>query len=324
MRIVFHGANAGAFSDGFAGLLGEPASIVILPDVLETPAQMQDYAGADVIIGNQFDASSPRPERLRLFQVPATGYDGIDFSAIPPGAVVCNCFGHETPIAEYVMAALLQRAVPLADADERLRQGEWKYWGGSPARAHAEFAGSTLGLLGFGHIGKAVARRAKAFDVRIHVANRSPVAVSDLVDQYFSLSDLPTFYAGVDAVIVSVPLAPDTRGLVGTAAFAAMQPHAVLINVARGPVVDESALYHALKEKRIGGAVIDTWYQYPTALQSTVAPAALPFADLPNIVMTPHMSGWTHGTIARRQAVMAENVRRRMRGEACENVLYEA
>jgi phosphoglycerate dehydrogenase-like enzyme len=324
MRIVFHGANAGAFSDGFADLLGEPASIAILPDALATAAHREAYAGADVIIGNQFDASLPRPARLRLLQVPAAGYDGIDFSAVPAGVVVCNCFGHETPIAEFVMAALLQRAVPLADADRRLRQGEWTYWGGSPARAHGEFAGSTLGLLGFGHIGKAVAQRAKAFDVRIHVANRSPVAASDLVDRYFPLSELAAFYAGVDAVVVSVPLAPDTRGLVGAAAFAAMRPHAVLINVARGPVVDETALYDALKDKRIGGAVIDTWYQYPTASQPVIAPAALPFGALGNIVMTPHMSGWTHGTIARRQAAMADNIRRRMRGDPCENVLHGA
>ena len=76
------------------------------------------------------------------------------------------------------------------------------------------------------------------------------------------------------------------------------------------------------ESERIGGAVIDTWYQYPTAAQPVLAPSALPFSDLPNVVMTPHMSGWTMGTIRRRQETMAENIRRRMRGEACENVLH--
>src|SRR5271165_2882381 len=108
MHIVFHGANAGAFSDGFAALLGEPATITTLPDVLATSAQRDDYAQADVIVGIRFDAALPRPSRLRLFHLPAAGYDAVDFAAIPPGAVVCNCFGHETAIAEYVMAALLQ------------------------------------------------------------------------------------------------------------------------------------------------------------------------------------------------------------------------
>jgi phosphoglycerate dehydrogenase-like enzyme len=322
MRIVFHGSTAVGFSDGFADLLDTAASIAVLPDQLETAAQQQEYAAAEVIIGTRFDKSLPRPERLRLFHVPAAGYDAVDFDAMPPGAVVCNCFGHETAIAEYVMAALLQRCVPLADADAKLRRGDWAYWAGSSERVHPELSGSTLGLLGFGHIGKAVAKRAKAFDIRIHVANRSPVAPSELVDRYYPLSDLQAFHTSVDAIVVSVPLAPDTRSIVGKAEFAAMRSHAVLINVARGPVVDEQALFDALRDRRIGGAVIDTWYQYPTASQPAIAPSALPFADLPNIVMTPHMSGWTNGTIARRKAVMADNIGRRMRGEPCENVLH--
>jgi phosphoglycerate dehydrogenase-like enzyme len=86
-------------------------------------------------------------------------------------------------------------------------------------------------------------------------------------------------------------------------------------------VVDEQALYDALRDKRIGGAVIDTWYNYPTALRANAAPAALPVVDLPNIVMTPHISGWTMGTITRRQQVIADNIHRRVRGEACQNVL---
>jgi phosphoglycerate dehydrogenase-like enzyme len=322
MRIVFHGANNATFSDGFAALLGVPAEISVLPDALQTEEQREAYAAADVIVGTVFNASMPRPERLQLFQLPAAGFDAVDFAALPPDTVVCNCFGHENAIAEYVMAALLQRSVPLADADRRLRQGEWAYWAGSMARTHGEIAGSTIGLLGFGHIGKAVAQRAKAFGMTVHVANRGPVPVSDLVDRYDPLSDLPAFWGSADSIVVTVPLMPDTRGMVGADAFAAMRPDAVLINVARGPVVDEQALYDALREKRIGGAVIDTWYQYPTASQPTIAPSALPFAELPNIVMTPHMSGWTLGTIRRRQAVIAENIRRRMRGELCENVLH--
>jgi phosphoglycerate dehydrogenase-like enzyme len=193
MRIVFHGDNAAAFSHGFAALLDGDARISILPDSLRTEAERDDFACADVIIGNRFNASLPRPERLRLLQLPAAGYDAIDFAAVPAGAVVCNCFGHENAIAEYVMAALLQRCVPLADADRRLRQGDWAYWAGAPERTHREIAGSTLGLLGFGHIGKAVALRAKAFGMRVHVANRSPVAVSDLVDRAYPLAALPDF-----------------------------------------------------------------------------------------------------------------------------------
>lgn len=321
MRIVFHGDNAAAFSHGFAALLDGGGRIAILPDTLQTDAERKAFAAADIIIGNRFNASLPRPYRLQLLQLPSAGYDGIDFSAVPAGAVVCNCFGHETAIAEYVMAALLLRTVPLADADARLRRGDWAYWAGAPERTHREIAGSAVGLLGFGHIGKEVARRAKAFGMQVHVANRSPVAVSGLVDRYFPLTDLTAFWGSADSIVVTVPLVADTAGIVGAEAFRAMRGDAVLINVARGPVVDERALFDALREKRIGGAVIDTWYQYPTASQPGTAPSAVPFDTLPNILMTPHMSGWTDGTIRRRQEFMAENIRRRMRGEVCENVL---
>jgi phosphoglycerate dehydrogenase-like enzyme len=321
MRIVFHGENAAAFSSGFAALAGKGAEIVILPDRLETAADREAFAGADVIIGTLFDTSLPRPEGLRLYQVPAAGYDRIDLDALPAGTVVCNCFGHQHAIAEYVMAALLQRYVPLTDADRRLRQGEWAYWAGAPERAHQEMAGSTIGVLGFGHIGKAVAARARAFDMLVHVANRSPVTEHGLIDRAYSLAELPTFWGSVDSIVVTLPLTPETRGIVDAAAFARMLADAVLINVARGPVVDEQALYDALRERRIGGAVIDTWYQYPAPGQLHCAPSKLPFHELTNIVMTPHMSGWTSGTIRRRQQAMAENIRCCMRGEPCHDVV---
>jgi phosphoglycerate dehydrogenase-like enzyme len=321
MRIVFHGENGAAFSDGFAALAGEATEIIVLPDRLKTAADHEAFTSADVIIGTRFDASLPRPDGLRLYQVPAAGYDMIDLDALPAATMVCNCFGHQHAIAEYVMAALLQRHVPLTDADRRLRQGEWTYWAGASDRAHQEMAGSTIGILGFGHIGKAVAARAQAFDMLVHVANRSAVTDHGLVDRAYGLAELPAFWGSVDSIVVTLPLTPETRGIVDTAAFAAMRPHAILINVARGPVVDEQALYDALQDQRIGGAVIDTWYQYPAAGQLLCAPSRLPFQTLTNIVMTPHMSGWTTGTIRRRQQTMAENIRCCMRGEPCHDVV---
>ncbi len=323
-RIVFHGENATSFSNGFGALLGQAADINLLPDRLESAADRQTYAEADIIIGVRFDASLPRPESLRLFHVPGAGYDSVDLNALPPHAMVCNCFGHETAIAEYVMAALLQRYVPLAEADRRLREGDWAYWAGAPERVHGELAGTTIGLLGFGHIAKAIAKRARAFDLKVHVANRSAVDAPALVDQYFPLTEMKAFWGSADAFVVTVPLGAETLGIVGNNAFAAMRDHAVLINVARGPVVDEAALFAALRDRRIGGAVIDAWYRYPSADEPNCSPSNLPFQDLPGLVMTPHMSGWTTGTIKRRQQVIAENVGRRLRGEACFNVVRPA
>ncbi|RXT56207.1 phosphoglycerate dehydrogenase [Bosea sp. Tri-44] len=324
MRIIFHGENAASFSHDFRELVGGEADIRILPDALGDEADRRAYAEADVIVGVKFDSTLPRPQGLKLFHVPGAGYDAVDLKALPAGASICNCFGHEQAIAEYVMSALLARHVPLADADRRLRQGDWAYWAGAPDRVHGEIAGKTIGLLGFGHIGKAIARRAKAFEMGVHVANRSPVETSELVDASFTLDRLADFWGGCDAIVVSVPLTPDTKSLVAEAAFTAMRPDAVIFNVGRGPIIDEAALYAALKENRIGGAVIDTWYRYPGPADANPLPATLPFHELPNIVMTPHMSGWTGGTIRRRQQTIADNIRRSIAGEPLVNLVRAA
>lgn len=322
MRIIFHGENAASFSHGFAELLAAPAEISVLPDVL-SEADRQTYAQADVIVATKFDASLPVPPGLKLFHVPGAGYDAVDLAALPAATTVCNCFGHEQAIAEYVMSALLARNIPLAAADADLRKGRWTYWAGAPERVHGEIAGQTIGLLGFGHIGKAIAARAKAFEMRVVVANRSKIATSALVDQAFTLDQLGEFWGAADAIVVSVPFTEETKGIVGKAAFGAMRPNAVVLNVGRGPTIDEAALYEALKQKTIGGAIIDTWYQYPGPGRADPLPSALPFHELPNIVMTPHMSGWTTGTIRRRQQTMADNVGLRLQGAACINVVRE-
>jgi len=321
MKIVFHGENAASFSQDFAPLVGDAHEVRVLPDVLASDADRASYAQADVIVGARFHRALPVPPALRLFHVPGAGYDGVDLDALPATATVCNCFGHEQAIAEYVMAALLARHVPLAEADAELRRGDWAHRAGARERAHDEIAGKTIGLLGYGHIGKAIAARAKAFEMQVHVANRSPVAASPMVDRSFTLDALAGFWPSADFFVVSLPLTADTTGIVDARAFMAMRPAAVIVNVGRGATIDERALYDALASRRIAGAIIDTWYRYPSPDAPHPLPSALPFHDLPNIVMTPHMSGWTMGTIRRRQHTMAANIRRLAERQPLQNVV---
>lgn len=315
MRIVFHGANAAQFRPGLEALLASPHDIAVLPDALDAAADRAAYESADVIVGIRLTGAEPRPARLRLYQAPAAGVDAIDRALLPPGATLCNAFGHEHAIAEYVMAALLARCVPLAAADARLREGHWDYWAGRPGALRRELGAQTLGLLGYGHIGQAIADRARAFGLHIHVCNRSAVAGDPRVARAYGLDALGAFMGSADAIVVSLPLLEETRGLVDAAALAAMRADAVLVNVGRGPVIEEDALFAALSERRIGGAIIDTWYRYPTADQPGTAPSRHPFESLANVVMTPHMSGWTEGTIRRRRQTIADNVERLQRGE---------
>lgn len=308
MKVVFHGANASTFHPGFAELLSDQHDLVLLPDQLNSNTDREEYANADVIMGIKFDGTFPRPRNLKLYQVPGAGYDGISILELPVETHLCNCFGHEVAIAEYAMSALLSRHVPLADADRRLRQGDWKYWAGGPSGIRTELGNTTIGVLGYGHIGKAVAQRAKAFGMAVHVANRSRPEDQSQMDAFYAIDDFRKMLPNVDVVVNTLPLAAATTGLVDDEAFESMRSNALFMNVGRGGVVDEDALYKALKNGLIEHAFIDTWYQYPNKPDATTFPSRRPFHELSNITMTPHMSGWTHGTIERRKITMAENI----------------
>ncbi len=327
MKIVFHGGNAANFRSGFETILGapknpgQPYEIVDVSDAVDQPGEAEHFETADVIVGIRLGAAEPTPHKLRLYHAPAAGTDAIDPARLPAGAALCNCFGHEHAIAEYVMTALLLRHVPVPDADAKLRQGEWTYWAGRAGARRTELGSQSIGLLGFGHIGKAIAARAKAFGMRVVVANRSPVPTSALVDESYSLDQLAAFMGAADIIVVSLPLTEATKGIVDAGALAAMRRGSVIINVGRGPVIEEQALFDTLSSKRIGGAIIDTWYQYPAPGKPATLPSRLPFETLPNLVMTPHMSGWTEGTVRRRQETIADNIRRLARGEALVNTL---
>lgn len=321
LKIVFHGQNAANFRHGFEQLIAPDHDIIDLSDGLDQTGEHAHYENADVVIGIKLNDSMPVPLKARLFHAPAAGTDAVNTALLPASCTLANCFGHENAIAEYVMAALLTRHVPLARADEDLRQQQWTYWAGRNAALRTELGSQTIGLLGFGHIAQTVALRAKAFGMRVHVANRSTVQHPS-VDQSWTLDALQDFMGSADTVLVSLPLTNNTTGLVDARAIAAMRPDAVLMNVGRGAVIEEKALYDALVSRQIGGAVIDTWYRYPTPTQAECAPSQYNFAALDNVLMTPHMSGWTAGTVQRRQQTLAENIGRLSRGEALINVLH--
>jgi len=320
LKIVFHGQNAANFRQGFETLIAPEHQLLDLSDALDQAGERDHYESADVVIGIQLNDSMPRPLLARLFHAPAAGTDAINTTLLPAACTLANCFGHENAIAEYVMAALLMRHVPLVRADQDLRQQRWTYWAGRPTALRTELGSQTLGLLGFGHIAQTVAQRAKAMGMQIHVANRSPVTHS-AVDRSWTLDALHDFMGSCDAVVVSLPLTDNTQGLVDAHAIAAMRPDAVLLNVGRGAVINEKALYEALQSRQIGGAVIDTWYHYPNPTQPECAPSQFDFASLDNVLMTPHMSGWTSGTVRRRQETLADNIGRLSRGEALINVV---
>ncbi len=276
-------------------------------------------AGADALISARFSpALTASADSLRLILTPGAGTNGIDFEAVPEQTSVCNVYGHERGIAEYVFTvmSMLNRDFPGMDA--RLRQGDWRDYLGMPL---PELQGKTVLIVGLGRIGREVARWASFLSMRVLVATRHPdSAAAPDGERIVPVEALQQVLPEADFVVLAVPLTARTRGLIGPVELAAMRPSAFLINVARGEVVDEAALYTALANRTIRGAAIDVWYRYPDGA-SPVLPASLPFHELPNVIMTPHIAGATENTFRYRWAMIDDNLRRLGAGEPFSNIV---
>jgi phosphoglycerate dehydrogenase-like enzyme len=285
-------------------------------------ARARALHAAEAIVTSRFSAPVPVTPRLRLLQTPTAGFDRIELAAVPKDCVVCNVHEHESAIAEYVFAAMLQWVIRLTDLDRLFRAGDWTGGVAKSGHVHREIGGRTLGIIGYGRIGKEVARRAKAFGMQVVAATRSP-REGDHVDKLTSMESLDALLPQCDFVLVACSLNKGTRGLIDARRLALLKGEAVLINVSRAAIVDEAALFAALKEGRIGGAILDVWYSYPSVDEPDAKPSRFPFERLDNVIMTPHASGWTEEAVDRRWRFIASNLDRLARGEKLENVIIE-
>ena len=233
-------------------------------------------------------------------------------------------FGHEPAIAEYVIMTMLVLTHRLFETVTSFRAGSWvasPTFGGGPP--HGEVLGRTIGIIGYGRIGREVAERAAGIKCRVLAANRSPVADPAPADTVFPFSELDRMLPLCDTVLISCGLAPETRGLIDARRLALMKPGTLLINVARAAIVDEDAFYTALKDGHLGGAALDVWWQYPTQAEPERRPSRRPFHELPNVLITPHSSSSTEVTADRRWSVVASNLDRFARDERLENIVLQ-
>ncbi|MEZ5935149.1 MAG: 2-hydroxyacid dehydrogenase [Alphaproteobacteria bacterium] len=321
MKVAFVGSFGARLADSVREKLSLPCELI----VSEQETLAGNLADVDVLVTMAFtrDMAEAAPG-LRLVQAPGAGLDRIDRGAIPPGVHLANVHGHETGIAEYIMGAMIALSRSFGRLDAALRRGVWQsQWavGQEAPPLWPDLAGKTLGILGFGHIGQALARRAAAFDMRITAIRREvPPETPPGLAFLGGLEQLDRVLEEADYLAVTLPLSPSTEGLIDARRLALMKPGACLINVARAAIVDETALFEALSSGRLAGAALDVWYRYPADAGET-RPSTLPFHELDNVLMTPHVSGWTESMLQARAALIAGNIERIARGEPPRNAV---
>jgi phosphoglycerate dehydrogenase-like enzyme len=212
-------------------------------------------------------------------------------------------------LSEFALAGMLHFAKNLSRMKAQQANARWE------AFEVEELHGRTLGIAGYGSIGRCTAERARAFGMRILALRRHPEKCADdpLVDRAYAPQQLNDLLAASDYILAAAPLTPETRGLIGEAAFAVMKPNAVLINLGRGPVVVEAQLVRALQQRRIRGAVLDVFDEEPL-------PAGHPFWSLDNVLLSPHTADHTDTWLQEAVELFLENYRRFAAGEPLLNV----
>jgi D-2-hydroxyacid dehydrogenase (NADP+) len=272
-------------------------------------ALAQALTEADIYLGwlnrEQFQGA----RSLRWIQSPSSGVDR--FLTIPELAngdvILTSARGtHGACLAEHAFAMILAftRGIRwFVDAQHERR------WAGRDYRSRlVELTGSTMGIIGFGTVGRALAKRAAAFDMRIIAVDAFPCERPDYVASLEGLEGLDTLLAQSDYLVVTVPYTEKNQNLIGATQLSAMKASAMLVGISRGGIIDEDALAQALREGRIAAAALDVCCQEPL-------PADSPLWDVQNLLITPHVAGGTQFECGTILAIFAENLDRYQRGE---------
>src|SRR5690242_20611960 len=255
------------------------------PEFYDAAADAEYYLGSPRTgIGNEFFRAAPK---LKLVQLLSAGYDRVDVEAARKAHVpVANNGGaNAIAVAEHTILLMLAVLKQLVRFHQDVVAGRWRPPASSESPVY-ELSSRTVGIIGLGNIGKKVARRARGFDARVQYYDivRLSEADEDALGVRFVL--LAELLRTSDIVTLHVPLTDATRGIIGARELSLMKKDAILVNTYRGPVVDEAALYQALKNRQIGGAGLDVLVDEPPAKDN-------PLFTLPNVTLTPHSAGPT-------------------------------
>lgn len=320
LKAILLGPESSAHADVLRAKLKTPWEIRGIPSI-ELGSQSAELASADALVSVRFNEHFPSMPALKLLQAASAGVNSIQIDAVPAQVPICNAYGHQIAVAEYVLLSMLACAHDIVKIHQGFVRGKW-YWSELAIHpTHAEVYGKTVCIIGLGRIGCETARRARALGMHVIGCNRTTTPGIPEVDEIVPLSHLADCVPRSDFVVAACALTDETRSIVDGRVLNAMKKSAFVINVGRGPLIDEAELYGALSTRRIAGAVLDAWYRYPSGETPHPAPSDFPFHQLDNVIMTPHISGWTDGMIDRRWSEIARNLDSLALGKAFINIV---
>jgi D-3-phosphoglycerate dehydrogenase len=304
-------------------LIGDEAEIVQSEGTVE--AMLEKGRDAEILLSGRVSGDFIRKaSELQMIQSFGAGIDKIDLDAVRErdDLIVCNSHVNSAEVAEYTISLLFAAAKNIIPSDRELRAGNWIHRWGGPIR-NLEIRGKKVLIIGLGHIGTDIAKRLKSFDVKIVAATFSGGSRNaDLVNEVVSINEIRPQVEDSDFVILSLPLTGKSKGLVDREFLSWMKPTSILVNISRGQIVDELALYEALKEKRIHSAALDVWWRYPSEWRGIVIPPSdIPFHELDNIVMSPHRAADSENIRDDFNRFVCENILRFIRGETPHNII---
>jgi len=298
----------GKLSDLFEVRMWQEEDIPVPREVLVK--EIQDVDGVFCMLTDSFDEELlQHASQLKVISTLAVGYNNIDVEAAAArGIVVTNTPGVLTETtADLTFALLMATARRLVEASDFLRKGEWGAW--SPMQLTGQdIYGATLGIIGLGRIGESLVKRAKGFDMNVLYYNRSRKTEKE-AELDIKYADLHVLLQESDFVCVMIPYSPEVHHLIGAEELTLMKKEAILINTARGGIVDEQALYAALKHGEIWAAGLDVFEEEPLSLTH-------PLLTLPNVTTLPHIGSASIHTRLAMAHLVADNIRNVLTGEA--------
>ena len=315
------------FVDDLKKYLSIPVEFILIEDA-KNPETLNLVEDADMIFGSRVSEELlKRAKKAKVVQVIGAGIRPELLKIVRkfPHILLANSHGNAIAVAEHAIALMMAVAKSIPQYDKRFRQG---FWSLENDVKNVQLRNKILGILGLGHIGREIAKIGKCMGMKVYAIKRRPTEELKKklnLDYLGSMNDIMNVLRTADFVVIALPKTPETYNLIGETELRALKKTAYLINISRGDIVNEDALFRALKERWFMGAGLDVWYIYPKGsgeeAEQKVYPSKYPFHELDNVVMTPHIAWKTPESMEGMLLEIAENIERLYKGQELINLV---